>query len=397
MKRGIFILLTLIFSAGLANAQNGYWSALVNHAWIDADFYSLAVDGDNIYLGANEGRVYLSTDNGQNWEQIGLPDVGPSDLFVLSMAANDNYIFAGTANNDDIGGLYISTNNGSTWSRYLENEGIVSLLVKGTNIFAGTMGNGVYLSTDNGSSWKQTTLKGIGISSLAIYGSNVIAGTTGNGVYLSVDMGSTWKLTDLPSSEYVGQFAINDNIIYAPLYDEGIYFSDDYANTWSKVGSPPAIGVVSLATKGNAIFAGTEHGGVYLSTNNGESWIEKNSGFPDVTFFTIVSIIIKDDDIFVIHSEGGAWRAKISDLTSDVNEEEFDSENNFIYPNPATDYVNVKNYIGWQYEMHDLLGQEVQRGILEASNISVATLPSGMYFLVLRNGAKQIPMKFIKE
>ncbi|HAW09048.1 MAG TPA: hypothetical protein DCW42_07800 [Bacteroidetes bacterium] len=47
--------------------------------------------------------------------------------------------------------------------------------------------------------------------------------------------------------------------------------------------------------------------------------------------------------------------------------------------------------------MHDLLGQEVQRGIFVASNISVATLPSGMYFLVLRNGAKQIPMKFIKE
>ena len=76
-------------------------------------------------------------------------------------------------------------------------------------------------------------------------------------------------------------------------------------------------------------------------------------------------------------------------------------ENNAsIFPNPARDFIrisNSQNYQGGGYTITDLLGQEVQRGILEASNISVATLPSGMYFLVMRNGAKQIPMKFIKE
>ncbi|MEN6510892.1 MAG: T9SS type A sorting domain-containing protein [Chloroherpetonaceae bacterium] len=76
-------------------------------------------------------------------------------------------------------------------------------------------------------------------------------------------------------------------------------------------------------------------------------------------------------------------------------------ENNAsLFPNPARDFIrisNSQNYQGGGYTITDLLGQEVQRGILVASNISVATLPSGMYFLVLRNGAKQIPMKFIKE
>ena len=49
----------------------------------------LAVTVSNIYAGTDAG-VYLSTDNGTNWTQAGLPSYN-----ILSIAANNNNVFAG--------------------------------------------------------------------------------------------------------------------------------------------------------------------------------------------------------------------------------------------------------------------------------------------------------------
>ena len=68
------------------------------------------------------------------------------------IVASINNIFAGTLD----GGIYLSTNNGSSWAEInngLISQSVVSLQVSsdGSNLFAGTNGNGVYLSTNNGS------------------------------------------------------------------------------------------------------------------------------------------------------------------------------------------------------------------------------------------------------
>ena len=78
-------------------------------------------------------------------------------------------IFAGTD-----GGVYLSTNNGTSWTAEntgLGNQSVSSLAMSGSNIFAGTYG-GVFLSTNNGTSWTVDTA-GMGyplVSSLAVSG-----------------------------------------------------------------------------------------------------------------------------------------------------------------------------------------------------------------------------------
>ena len=54
---------------------------------------------------------------------------------------------------------------------------ITALVVSGTNVFAGTDKGGVFLSTDNGSSWteKNNGLTNSSVSSLATVGSNIFA------------------------------------------------------------------------------------------------------------------------------------------------------------------------------------------------------------------------------
>ena len=58
---------------------------------------------------------------------------------------------------------------------------INSLVVSGTNIFAGTFGGGVFLSTDNGSNWTAVNngLTNTDVRSLLVSGTNIFAGTLG--------------------------------------------------------------------------------------------------------------------------------------------------------------------------------------------------------------------------
>jgi hypothetical protein len=145
---------------------------------------SLAVSGSNVFAGAYVGgyrSLYLSTNNGQSWTQR------LNGQIVYSLAVSGTNVFAGTAFN----GVYLSTNNGQNWTQTgFVNQDVYSLAASGTNIFAGTYGGGVYLSTNNGQNWTQINegLGNLNITSLLTTTDYIFAGTYGS---------SVWKRSEL--------------------------------------------------------------------------------------------------------------------------------------------------------------------------------------------------------
>ncbi|MGA2624733.1 MAG: hypothetical protein ABSF91_12815, partial [Bacteroidota bacterium] len=78
---------------------------------------------------------------------------GPhSGACVLALAVSGTKLFAGTS-----GGVFLSTNSGSSWVKTGLTDFYGGLAVSGTKLFAGTSG-GVFLSTNSGSSWVKTGL-----------------------------------------------------------------------------------------------------------------------------------------------------------------------------------------------------------------------------------------------
>jgi len=82
----------------------------------------------------------------------------------------------------------------------LSKEIVYALGVEGTTLFAGT-GEGVFLSTDNGTSWTAAGLSNAIVSALAIWGTNIFAGTiytgvSNGGIFLSTDNGTSWTAVD---------------------------------------------------------------------------------------------------------------------------------------------------------------------------------------------------------
>ena len=129
---------------------------------------------------------------------------------------------------------------------------VTALAVSGTNLFAGTMGNGIFLSTDNGTSWIQidsglSTNTGndyVYVYALAIYpngagGTNLFAAQGIHGLFLSTNNGTSWTSAD-----------------------SGL----------------TSIDIFSFAVNGTNLFVGTSGSGVSLSTNNGASWTSDSTG-----------------------------------------------------------------------------------------------------------------------
>jgi len=244
-------------------------------------------NGKNIFAGTT-GGVFLSTNNGASWTSAGLTNNSINALVVDSTGAGSTNIFAGLTN-----GLYLSTNNGVSWT--LDTAGLADTAVYalalipngtgGSNIFAGTA-RGMYLSVDNGASWILDTA---GLSSIAAFsiavspngsgGMNIFA-ATGKGEYRSIDNGATWSPVSSFKLVTISTLASSGMNLFAGTYAGGVSLSTDYGSSWTTVTKPNSNfpNSVSLIVSGSNLIAGLGKpntgggGGMYLSTDNGSSW-----------------------------------------------------------------------------------------------------------------------------
>ncbi len=195
--------------------------------------FALAASGTNLLAGTYYGEVFLSTNNGTNWTRVDTGwtphcvnsfTISGSNLFALTRCYSgfplfDNYSVRAAANSVSgtnlsfsFAGIFLSTDNGTSWRGIgLAETDVTALSVSGTSLFAGT-DIGVFLSTDNGANWTSVSdgLTDSGISSLAICNSNLFAGAGGAGVWRrpisemipelnsTIEIMNGWNLVSVP-------------------------------------------------------------------------------------------------------------------------------------------------------------------------------------------------------
>jgi hypothetical protein len=224
------------------STNNGALWTLVNNGLMTTSVRSLAVSGGNIFTGTDSG-LFLSANNGALWTSI---NIGQTYSKIYSLAINNSNIFAGTWG----GGVSVSTNGGISWtsntSASMANTGVYALAVSGNNIFAGTyngiLGGGIFLSTDNSTTWTPVNnsypyngLAGSTVLALAVVsGGFIFASNYGVGAWLTKDNGGLWEgvNTGLPA-ELQG------------MYGKGLY------------------GIFAFAVSNGYIFAGTDKWGIW--------------------------------------------------------------------------------------------------------------------------------------
>jgi photosystem II stability/assembly factor-like uncharacterized protein len=246
------------------------------------------VPGDRmtVYIGAADGGVWKTTDNGINWMPV-FDDKDVSAIGALAVAPSAHEtVWAGTGEPWLIrpyytlgDGVYKSTDAGRTWQHMGLNEtGHIGRIVIDPNdansVYVCAIGQafrpqkerGVFHTADGGATWKQVLAvnDSTGCSDLAmdpkdpqiliagmwqldIHRWDLHSGGLGSGVYITHDGGATWSRVaghGLPEATHpLGKIAVaiapsNGQRMYAMVQDApapGLYRSNDRGVTWQLV------------------------------------------------------------------------------------------------------------------------------------------------------------------
>lgn len=363
---------------------------------------SLITYENNLYAGTVKG-VFRSDDYGSNWIPI---NTGLSSNIIRSLASTDNCIFAGTIN-----GIFKSIDNGLNWieaNSDLNNADVRVLAASDSKIYYANWHDTIYVSSNNGDDWFSLVPLGFlslpsrpGISSIAILDSNLFVGTSNWGVYRSTNGGLKWNqinngLTDLR----INTIYVNKNNIYVGNSD-GVFLSTDNGNNWQSLNRKTQdFSINSILTYESEIFASNGYD-VYTTSDNGIHWL--NTGIKDLTFRRVYpsSLIIQDSILFAGSHNSGVWSRPISDLLTDINEEEPQLPLQFLlsqnYPNPFNPLTSIEYQVSISImvtlKVYDLLGNEIATLINERKapgnykiEFNGRNLSSGIYFYKISAG-----------
>lgn len=232
------ILYTGTSGGGIFQSTNNgdYWIAVSNGLGSNT-VYSLLSKGTSVFAGTLSG-VYVTTNNGGIWTTSGL-----SYYNVRTLYLNNSDIFAGTYGS----GVYLSTDNGMNWesrNNGLGSMNVYSIVVNGSNLYAGTS-VGVYLSTNYGLNWTSGWLTNQTIYSLAVNSNRIFAGSN-SGSLVSFDNGLSWININ------VGFSGVNN--VYAYLLNSNYIFAGTDNSVWRRVLSE-VIGIKNISTEIPTVFS----------------------------------------------------------------------------------------------------------------------------------------------
>ncbi|MEN8928333.1 MAG: glycosyl hydrolase, partial [Flavobacteriales bacterium] len=270
-------------SPSLKSALNGFKFRSLGPAFMSGRIADIAIDptNENVwYVAVGSGGVWKTTNAGTTWKAI---------------SENESFYSTGCITIDP-------NNNASIWLGTGENVG-------GRHV---GIGHGIYHSKDGGKTWEDMGLKNSEhISKIIVHPKNpdiIWVAAQGplwskggeRGLYKSMDGGKTWKNT-LFINEWTGATDLvidptNPSILYAATWQRhrnvavlmgggpgtSVYKSTDGGENWNKIdnGIPKSnkgkIGLAISPMKPNVLYAAVElelkKGAVYRSSNSGGSW-----------------------------------------------------------------------------------------------------------------------------
>jgi photosystem II stability/assembly factor-like uncharacterized protein len=301
MKMIFKIFVLSFFIVSILHGQSNFWAA-TNGPYGSYAFSIATSPNGHLFLATNQG-VYRSTNKGTDWAL--LPN-SQSATFQNVIVLPDSVIFCGFMSEHQ-NAEYFSTDDGLTWQdTHLSSTSKSLTMTSSGAILAGPDG-GVFRSTNFGSSWSLV------LSSRSVYcmvsRGNYIFASTWEGFFKSIDDGLTW----IKYQDTVFQYLINaigfdqkGNIFASGFHT---YYSEDNGDHWRNI-SDVVGGSIAFDSLGN-IYLGSDH--LYVSRDHGLSWVTSDSGLPSIGITGIVCD--KENNIYVSISNEGVFRSTNSGVT----------------------------------------------------------------------------------
>ena len=261
------------------------------------------------YLKANTPSKSVAA---ANWSSLGTSSSlgGYAGIGRLNCIAyhptNTNTYWVGAAS----GGLWATTNNGTSWTCLTDNNGVLAVsdiviptdfatsntlyIATGDKDHWDNRSIGVLKSVDGGATWSSTGLSYLLNDGQMVYrllldpsNSQTLIAATSNGVYKTTNGGTTWS-TQLSNTSFIDmEYKPGDfNTLYGSTTIGTIYLSTNGGTSWTLAFSDANANRIELAVSANqptwvyALAANSDNGlyGVYKSTNSGSSYTQVFAG-----------------------------------------------------------------------------------------------------------------------
>ncbi len=258
-------------------------------------------NGQEIYAGSADGKLYYSADYGANWSEKnnGLP--GNS---ISGFVSYNSKMYVGTAD-----GLFESVDNGNIWNAInipgLSPNGIQSM-TEYNGVFYVTNDGQMFVSNDNLASWILTPLGGGStLTNLVGYEGVVYTTNSFGRYYYSSDNGVNWTMGQNTQTDSSANNILLSNDKLFMLTSEGIFESVDYGSTWAfNSKGIKAHNISALAANDTYLFTGTSENGIFRSSDSGATWTLIGISSTDLNSKSINDIIVIDNTIFAATSAG---------------------------------------------------------------------------------------------
>ena len=372
--------------------------------------------GSNLFLSASSayynGTIsgnYRSPNIGNTWFR----DSVLSRIYISSFQSYGDSLYTVGS------GLFFSSDNGNNWIGIDSSLLDLNTLIKSNDTLFVGWGydnwqwgerGAVFLSANNGTSWSERWRADTTVLALAKIGNNLFAGGL-HGVFRSINTGLNWIAVNngLPSDVEVYHFSTIEKNLFACTWN-GIYLSTNSGDSWRAVNNGLPIdtsgnsGPIHLLARNNRLFAGTKNG-VYISTNMGESWTSVDNGLNGDALY-IRSLAVLEIDLFVA-TKDGLWRRPLSEIVSvenrnDIFPKEFHLYQNYPNPfNPSTTIryglasrsivrIIISNTLGQQVAVlengeREPGYHEVEWNARQTNGGQASSVASGMYFYRLES------------
>lgn len=345
--------------------------AIYNFRAMNGMLYAPAIDRKSYGIPGD----YIRMDSSGNWLNI---DFGSASTHVFDAGNfNDSVLFmAGSQNSNAV--VWKSTDNGQNWSKILTDTAISGITGDFARFYFAGMYNGnlyvqakdfngpmhPYSKVYDGTTW--TTGPSL-FSSLYWYGSRpeVFAGKL---VYASWTPG-TGGSSPLRSFDGINNLWVDSLWVYDSFIDSNFYYA--------------------LVDSG----WGTRN---LRRTTDLINW-ENLLTVPDSSR----SLAILNDKLFIgtIDSKILQYSLPVSLLTKSVQMLNPDNSGITIYPNPATDFIQVnfpKGNTNFEIEIFNVLG-EIKMWLHNENRIVISQLAKGIYLVKIREGKDFYLQKFVKQ
>jgi photosystem II stability/assembly factor-like uncharacterized protein len=295
--------------------------------------------------------IYKTTDGGENWILMGLPNSEHISKVVIS-PKDPNTVFVAVPgklwSNSPDRGLYKTTDGGKTWEKILfanDSTGCADFALnpKNPDIMYATLWQfrrkpyafssggpacAVMKSSDGGKTWRKIqkgiTADTIGRAAIAISPSapeNMVAiiESKKTSLYISSDAGETWKEQSADDNVCARPFYFSTVVIdpqdgkrvYRPAF--GFSYSEDGGFSWVRAQNSSGwlhsdMHALWIDPKDNShLYVGTD-GGVYMSVDKGNNWIFLN----DLPVSQAYHVQVDDQDPYNVYcglQDNGSWKA----------------------------------------------------------------------------------------